>query len=133
MKYLLLFLVSFSLFAQEFKTELSEVDKQTYSIERLKSLNQMYTQAGAFCAAQSFHVDLVAECTAQAKVKAKDEFGQTINFLISKRIEDSIKKVTDDASELKCVSFYRQSLETLNISYHVGDNCAALKLLVPVK
>ena len=132
MKYLLLFLVSFSLFAQEFKTELSEVDKQTYSIERLKSLNQMYNQASAFCAAQSFHVDLVAECTTQAKLKAKDEFGQTINFLISKRIEDSIKKVTDDASERKCVSAYRLRLESLNVAYLVGDNCEQLKAKVPV-
>ena len=142
MKYLLLFcFISLSAFlvifdpllideahSQEFKTELQEIDKQVYSVERLKALNQMYSQASTFCAHQGFHLDLKALCESEAKKKAQDEFASTLNILVSKKIEDAQLKVTGDASELKKVSYYRGLFESVNVAYETTDTGEQLKV-----
>lgn len=132
MKYFLLFLVSFSLYAQEFKTELSEIDKDVYATQRLKNLNKLYKNAATACQGKGYEPALATICTTETQKKASEEFAQTINFQVVKEIEDAILKVTSDKSEEKCVSYYRERLESLNIAYLGTETCVQLKAKIPV-
>lgn len=103
-----------------------EVKNETYTITSLSIGSNGSDRTRAKSITLSEKISLV-----EAQKKAKDEFTQTLNFLVTKKIEDAQVKVIGDLGEQRCVSYYRQKLESLNIGYQVGDNCVTLKALVP--
>lgn len=131
MKYFLLFLVSFSLFAQEFKSELSEIPKEQQALAQTKKISGKYKQLSVFCSNQGYEVALVTICEQKLKVKLEDAFAERLNLVADDLILAANKQLTDALSEQKCVSELRKRLENLNIGYQNGDDCSKLKTLLP--
>jgi len=131
MKFVLLFLISFNLFAQEFSSKIEEIDRQSQAIEQSKQIGQAYNQANTFCAGQGYPAALATLCATELKAKLENEFKERLNLLVVYRLETANKKLTDDLSEQKCVIALRQKLAELAIPFDQGDNCLQLKGLLP--
>ena len=134
MKYLFLFLFTIQVSHSEtIESMRSKIDKDVLQNIELLEKRQRVGECHKACKDRGYSYSLERECMNKINERAESEYQQPSETLLS--IDNSkinmVITIADTIYDIKCLEFFRQKLEALNIPYQTGDNCDALKLLVP--
>lgn len=133
MKFLVLFLISFNLFAQsEFRVDPKDIDHQVMAEEKLSRLDARYKAVTSYCAGRGYHADLIVICETKLKKFVVSEFGQQFHHHVGRDTKQGHDKVIKDIQESKCVVAKRLELDGLALPYNGAENCGQLKVALQV-
>lgn len=118
MKLLILFLISFSVFA---KTPIDMVGK-----EKANSLNTIYNQVDTYCDNTGHHADLVLECKKVKEVIKAQYYSSTL-ALVDKKLQEGVAKADGDHAEAQCVKRLQSHFDDESYPYNGSETCSELQ------